>query len=142
MAAIMLMLVMGLLKAGDHVVCSQSMFGSTIKLIRLGIRSSFGVEDQLRAADRDLDGVAQAMRPNTRLLFAETPTNPLTDVCDIAALAAMAVTKAPAGRGQLLCSPSAAASPCDGRRHRDAFGHQVPGRAGPGDGGRPLRPPK
>ncbi|GAA6120678.1 O-succinylhomoserine sulfhydrylase [Acidovorax sp. FG27] len=83
-----LMMCMGLLKSGDHVVCSQSMFGSTIRLIgsdlaKFGITSSF-------VPQTDLAAWRQAIRPETRLLFAETPTNPLTEVCDIAALADLA----------------------------------------------------
>ena len=87
MSAILLMC-MGLLKAGDHVICSHSMFGSTIKLIgsefaKFGVQSSF--VSQTNAAEWQA-----AVRPNTKLLFAETPTNPLTDVCDIRALADIA----------------------------------------------------
>ena len=82
-----LMLILGLLKAGDHVVCSQSVFGSTIKLFqdfaKFGISTSF-VSQTEPAAWR------AAMTPATRLLFAESPTNPLTEVCDIAALAEIA----------------------------------------------------
>lgn len=87
MAAIMLMC-FSLLKAGDHVVFSQSMFGSTIKLIGSEF-ARFGVESTM-VAQADLDAWKAAIRPNTRLLFAETPTNPLTELCDIAALAEMA----------------------------------------------------
>jgi O-succinylhomoserine sulfhydrylase len=87
MAAIML-LFMGLLKAGDHVVCSQSVFGSTIKLLQ-GEFGKFGVESTF-VSQTDVDAWRAAMRPNTRLLFAETPSNPLTEVCDIAALAEIA----------------------------------------------------
>lgn len=87
MAAIMLML-FSLLKSGDHVVYSQSMFGSTIKLIGTEF-ARFGVESTI-VPQTDLAAWKAAIRPNTRILFAETPTNPLTDVCDIAALADMA----------------------------------------------------
>ena len=87
MAAIMLML-FSLLKSGDHVVYSQSMFGSTIKLIGTEF-ARFGVESTI-VAQTDLAAWKAAMRPNTKILFAETPTNPLTEVCDIAALADMA----------------------------------------------------
>ncbi len=87
MAAILL-LVMGLLKAGDHVVCSQSVFGSTIKLLQ-GEFGKFGVESTF-VSQTDLAQWRAAVRPSTRLLFAETPTNPLTDVCDIRALADIA----------------------------------------------------
>src|SRR5690606_15735175 len=76
------------LKAGDHVVCSRSMFGSTIKLLGTEM-ARFGVETSF-VAQTDLQAWKEAIRPNTRLLFAETPTNPLTDLCDIAALADIA----------------------------------------------------
>ena len=86
MAAIML-LVMGLLKSGDHIVCSRSVFGSTIKLFqdfaKFGVSTSF-------VSQTDVDEWRKAMTPATKLLFAETPTNPLTEVCDIAALADIA----------------------------------------------------
>lgn len=80
-----LMMCLALLKAGDHVVCSRSMFGSTIKLIG-GDLARFGVEASF-VSQTDLAAWQAAVKPNTRLLFAETPTNPLTEVCDIAALA-------------------------------------------------------
>lgn len=86
MSAIMLMC-FSLLKAGDHVVFSQSMFGSTIKLIGSEF-ARFGVESTA-VPQTDLAAWKAAIRPNTRLLFAETPTNPLTEVCDITALAEM-----------------------------------------------------
>ncbi len=87
MAAILL-LCMGLLKAGDHVICSQSVFGSTMKLIGSEF-GKFGVESSF-VSQTDVAEWKAAVRPNTRLLFAETPTNPLTDVCDIRALADIA----------------------------------------------------
>ena len=86
MAAI-LMLILALLKSGDHIVCSQSVFGSTIKLFqdfaRFGIETSF-------VSQTDVGQWRAAMRPQTKLLFAETPTNPLTEVCDIVGLAEVA----------------------------------------------------
>ena len=87
MGAILLMC-LGMLKSGDHVICSQSMFGSTIKLIgsefaKFGVTSSF--VSQTNVAEWQA-----AITPNTKLLFAESPTNPLTDVCDIRALADIA----------------------------------------------------
>jgi len=87
MAAILL-LVMGLLKAGDHVVCSQSVFGSTIRLLQ-GEFGKFGVESSF-VSQTDVAEWKAAIRPNTKLFFAETPTNPLTEVCDIRALADLA----------------------------------------------------
>lgn len=87
MAAIMLA-VMGLLKAGDHIVCSRSVFGSTIKLLQ-GEFGKFGVQTSF-VSQTDVAEWRDAIRPDTRLLFAETPSNPLTEVCDIAALADIA----------------------------------------------------
>ncbi|MCC7152554.1 MAG: O-succinylhomoserine sulfhydrylase [Rubrivivax sp.] len=87
MSAILL-LVMGLLKAGDHVVCSRSVFGSTIGLFAKEF-GKFGVQTDF-VSQTDIGEWRAAMRPQTRLLFAETPTNPLTEVCDIAALAELA----------------------------------------------------
>ena len=87
MSAVMLML-FSLLKAGDHVLYSQSMFGSTIKLIGSEF-ARFGVESTV-VSQTDLAAWKAAIRPNTKLLFAETPTNPLTEVCDIQALADLA----------------------------------------------------
>jgi len=83
-----LMMCMGLLQSGDHVVCSQSMFGSTIKLIGSDL-AKFGVQSSF-VPQTDVDAWRAAVRPNTKLLFAETPTNPLTEVCDIGALADIA----------------------------------------------------
>ena len=87
MAAVLL-LCMALLKSGDHVVCSRSVFGSTIKLLgsefaKFGVTTSF-------VSQTDANAWKQAMQPNTKLLFAETPSNPLTEVCDIRALADIA----------------------------------------------------
>jgi O-succinylhomoserine sulfhydrylase len=87
MSAILLMC-LGLLKSGDHVICSHSMFGSTIKLIGSEF-AKFGVQTTFVSQTQVAEWKA-AMLPNTRLLFAETPTNPLTEVCDIKALAEIA----------------------------------------------------
>ena len=83
-----LMMCLALLKTGDHILCSRSMFGSTIRLIgtdlaRFGVSSTF-------VSQTDLGAWQAAVQSNTRLLFVETPTNPLTEVCDIAALANLA----------------------------------------------------
>ena len=87
MSAILLMC-LGLLKSGDHVICSHSMFGSTIKLIGSEF-AKFGVQTTFVSQTQVAEWKA-AMQPNTRLLFAETPTNPLNEVCDIKALAEIA----------------------------------------------------
>lgn len=87
MAAILL-LALTVLRSGDHVVASQSMFGSTLKLLGSEM-TRFGIETTF-VPQTDLHAWQAAIRPNTRLLFAETPTNPLTDLCDITALAGIA----------------------------------------------------
>jgi O-succinylhomoserine sulfhydrylase len=87
MSAILL-LGMGLLHAGDHVICSRSVFGSTIMLFGREF-AKFGVETSF-VSQTDPDEWRHAVKPNTRLLFAESPTNPLTEVCDIGALSAIA----------------------------------------------------
>ena len=87
MSAILLV-ALTVLKTGDHVICSQSMFGSTIKLLGTEM-ARFGVETSF-VSQTDVEAWKAAIRPNTRMLFAETPTNPLTDLCDIAALAELA----------------------------------------------------
>ena len=87
MSAILL-LGLALLKAGDHVVCSQSVFGSTIMLLGREF-AKFGVETTF-VSQTDVSAWQRAIKPNTKLLFAESPTNPLTEVCDIRALAEVA----------------------------------------------------
>lgn len=87
MSAILLM-IMGLLRAGDHVICSRSVFGATIVLFEREF-GKFGVETTF-VSQTDLAEWRAAVRPNTRLLFAETPSNPMTEVCDIAQLADVA----------------------------------------------------
>ncbi len=83
-----LLLGMGMLKAGDHVVCSQSVFGSTVMLFGREF-AKFGVETSF-VSQTDVEQWRAAVKPNTKLLFAESPTNPLTEVCDIRALAEIA----------------------------------------------------
>ncbi len=87
MSAILLT-AMALLQAGDHVICSRSVFGSTITLLSREF-AKFGVETSF-VSQTDVGEWRRAVRPNTRLLFAESPTNPLTEVCDIRALAEVA----------------------------------------------------
>jgi O-succinylhomoserine sulfhydrylase len=80
--------VMGVLKAGDHIIASQSLFGSTVNLFN-NIIKKFGVETTYVSAT-DVAQWQAAVRPNTKLFFLETPSNPLTEVSDIAAIAAVA----------------------------------------------------
>jgi O-succinylhomoserine sulfhydrylase len=79
---------LGLLKSGDHIVSSRSIFGSTTMLFtnylaKLGIETSF-------VNLTDIDDWAAAIRPETRLMFLETPSNPLTELADIPQLAELA----------------------------------------------------
>jgi O-succinylhomoserine sulfhydrylase len=127
MAAILL-LGMGLLRAGDHVVCSQSLFGSVIKLFSSEF-SKFGIETTY-VAQTDPTAWSAAMRPNTKLLFSETPTNPLTDLCDIQALADVAHKG-----GALLAVDNCFCSPALQQPKRFGFHHplwyQIPRRPRP-----------
>jgi O-succinylhomoserine sulfhydrylase len=79
---------MALLKSGDHIVCSNAVFGATVQLFgtvlsRFGVQTSFVSPSDVREWER-------AVRPTTRLLFLETPSNPLTEISDIAVLAGVA----------------------------------------------------
>ncbi len=84
MAAV-LATVMGLLRSGDHVVCSRSVFGTTTVLFN-NYMTRFGVEVSYVPLS-DLTAWEAATRPNTRLYFCETPSNPTGELVDIAALA-------------------------------------------------------
>mgnify|MGYP001036449993 CR=1 FL=1 len=79
---------MGLLQAGDHLVASQSIFGSTVNMFN-NVFKKFGVETTFVSATDPAQWQAAA-RPNTKLFFLETPSNPLTEISDIAAIAAFA----------------------------------------------------
>jgi O-succinylhomoserine sulfhydrylase len=87
MAAI-LALGMGLLESGAHVVCSRSLFGTSVLLFQ-NIMGKFGVETTF-VDMTDLSDWEQAITPKTRFLFLETPSNPLTHIADITELARIA----------------------------------------------------
>jgi O-succinylhomoserine sulfhydrylase len=97
-------LTLGLLKTGDHLICARGVFGTVVPLFdqilaKLGIATTWV----------DLSDIGQwrkAVRPNTRLLFIETPSNPVCEVADIAALAAVAKEA-----GALLAVDNALCSP-------------------------------
>ena len=80
---------MALLKAGDHVICSHSVFGSVITLFDKNLRR-FGVETSFVAAT-DSKAWEAAVKPNTKMLFVETPANPTMEVSDMTALKQVAV---------------------------------------------------
>jgi O-succinylhomoserine sulfhydrylase len=87
MAAI-LSVCLGLLKTGDHIVCSRSVFGTTTVLFEKYL-GKFGVATTF-VDQTDIDAWAQAISAQTRILFLETPSNPLTEVADIQAMADLA----------------------------------------------------
>lgn len=79
---------LGLLKSGDHIVSSRSIFGSTTMLFD-NYLAKFGIETSY-VPQTEPEAWRRALRPETRLLFLETPSNPLTEVADIAELAGIA----------------------------------------------------
>ena len=83
-----LSVVMALLQSGDHIICSQDVFGSTRVMLNNYI-TKFGIEVSYVSLT-DLDSWQQAVQPNTRMLFCETPSNPMSEVADLEALSAIA----------------------------------------------------
>jgi O-succinylhomoserine sulfhydrylase len=79
---------MALLKSGDHIVCSSAVFGATVQLFGT-ILARFGVDSSFVSPTR-VEEWRRALRPSTKMLFLETPSNPLTEISDIAALASVA----------------------------------------------------
>jgi O-succinylhomoserine sulfhydrylase len=75
---------MGLMKAGEHIVSSRGIFGATVQLFD-GILRKFGVETTF-VSGTDVEAWTRAVQPNTKLFYLETPSNPLTEISDIAAL--------------------------------------------------------
>ena len=76
------------LSAGDHLICSRSLFGTTMGLLNNHI-ARFGIEISF-VSQTDLDEWRAAVRPNTKMLFLETPSNPLNEVADLEQLADIA----------------------------------------------------
>ena len=96
--------VLKLLKAGDHLVCGENVYGGTHRLIeqiygRLGIQVTF-------ADLRDVANAERAVTPATRMIFAETPTNPMMALCDLSAVGDLAQA-----RGLLLVVDNTFATP-------------------------------
>jgi O-succinylhomoserine sulfhydrylase len=96
---------MGLLSAGDHIVAARGVFGTVVPLFGQ-ILARFGVETTW-VDPADLDAWRAALRPRTRLLFAETPSNPVCEVVDIAGLAQIARdANAILAIDNCMCSPA------------------------------------
>jgi cystathionine beta-lyase/cystathionine gamma-synthase len=81
-------MVMSLLKAGDHVVAGHNLYGGSFRLFERVLKD-FGLDFSYANTSR-LDEVETALGPNTRLIFIETPTNPVMEITDIPAVAALA----------------------------------------------------
>ena len=93
------------LKSGDHVVCSNAVFGATIQLFN-NILSRFGIETTYVSPTR-VEEWEKAIKKNTRMLFLETPSNPLTEVSDIAALSKVAKkARALLAVDNVFCTPA------------------------------------
>ena len=93
------------LKTGDHVVCSNAVFGATIQLFN-NILGRFGIETSYVSPTR-VEEWEKAVRKNTRLLFLETPSNPLTEVSDIEAISRVAKkAKALLAVDNVFCTPA------------------------------------
>lgn len=98
-------LLLALLKAGDHVVASRELFGSTLSVFTK-VFNRFGVDVSLVKLT-DLDAWRAAVKPNTRLLFLESPSNPLCEVADVEAIAAIAQdARAPLAVDNAFCTPA------------------------------------
>ncbi|HEY3075881.1 MAG TPA: O-succinylhomoserine sulfhydrylase [Burkholderiales bacterium] len=80
--------VMSFLKAGEHIVCSSAVFGATVQLLN-NYFGRFGVQTTFVSPTR-VEEWRHAIRPSTKLFFLETPSNPMTEISDIPALAAVA----------------------------------------------------
>ena len=86
MAAI-LATAMAVLRSGDHIVCAANVFGATVQLFS-NLLARFGIETTY-VRGTDPQAWKDAMTPRTRLLYCETPSNPLMEIIDLAALAAL-----------------------------------------------------
>ena len=97
--------VLELLDAGDHLIASDDLYGGTFRLLDKVRRRSAGL--QVSFVDlSDLDAVNAAIQPNTKLIWAETPTNPMLRICDLEAIAEIAGAK-----GVLTAADNTFASP-------------------------------
>ncbi len=97
--------VMALAGAGDHLVVSTSVFGATVQLFT-SILPRFGIETTWVSLT-DPQAWADAIRPNTRMLFLETPSNPLMEVADLAALSKVArAAGVPLVVDNCICTPA------------------------------------
>ncbi len=116
--------VLGYVKAGDHVVAARSLYGAAYhfldqKLPRLGASTTF-------VQSTRVEDFEKALRPNTRLIYFETPSNPILEILDIAALAALARARSlPTMLDNTFASPAAPTASGFGRDGGRAFGNEI-----------------
>ncbi len=123
MAAVTLALV-GQLKAGDHVVAAKALFGSCRYIVE-DYLPRYGVASTL-VDGTDLDQWRDAVRPNTKTFFLETPTNPTLEVIDIAEVAQIAHEAGATLGGRQCVRDADLSEPARARcRLRGLFGHQA-----------------
>jgi cystathionine beta-lyase/cystathionine gamma-synthase len=97
---------MSTLRAGDHVLCTEAVYGTTFSILQHHL-GRYGIEhDFVDMVERDVSDIEAEIRPNTRLIWIETPTNPLLRLIDIARMAEVAH-----GHGALLGVDNTFASP-------------------------------
>ena len=97
---------MSTLRAGDHVLCTEAVYGTTFSILRHHL-GRYGIEhDFVDMVERDVSDIEAEIRPNTRLIWIETPTNPLLRLIDIPRMAEVAH-----GHGALLGVDNTFASP-------------------------------
>ena len=100
---------MTFLKAGDHLLCCQAIFGSTHTVVTKYL-PKYGIEYTYVAADK-IEEWEAAIRPNTKMIYLETPTNPGLDIIDLEAANALGQKTQPDFKcGQLLCHTHCAAA--------------------------------
>jgi cystathionine gamma-lyase len=85
-------IVQTLLSAGDHAICSDDVYGGTQRLMRQIFQQRNGVEFSF-VDMTNTENVEKAIRPNTKLIWIETPTNPTLKICDIEKISAIAKAK-------------------------------------------------
>ena len=121
---------MGQVRAGDHVVASKALFGSCLYVVEEYL-PRYGVTSTI-VDGTDLDQWRAAMRPNTKTVFMETPTNPTLEVIDIAEVSKIAHAAGATRGGRQRVLDAAVAKPAGTRRRlRRLFDHQAHRRPGP-----------
>ena len=115
-------------KAGDHVVCGHNLYGGTPRLFNQ-VLATFGMEFSY-VDTADVKNVERAIRKNTRMVFVETPTNPLMALSDLRAIGKVCrARKVQLGRRQYVYVAILSAPDCAWRGHGGAFDNEVSQRS-------------